>query len=260
MLNCSLTTNQIPLFLHHGARVTELNANIKYYCEAAEISNIGKTESIYYYNIQNNNYHAIFMKAGSKIDKITGGSYIACDQRELDEPNFPMQAQGSALYVTEGFNSSATYYPNVIVPQAEVGLISGGVFKSNGSYPVEIKGRVDSITGGFFGRIEGCYAGRNTMYFNPTIALYAKEGSGIGSISGGTFVSGYNPSRADPLNNMIAVRPVGSGSMTYPSLAEYLADGYTTVLDEQASFNVTTSRTAEPIVIPCSAYRVVANS
>ena len=259
IINCSITSNQVPLRLHHGAIVKELNANIMYYCENAEKVSEGKSTNVNIYNVQNNNNHCIHLMAGSKIEKITGGSYICCDQRELDDPYFPMQNQGSALYVTEGFRASATYYPQVYVPRAEVGEISGGVFKSNGAYPVEIKGYVEKISGGLFYRIEGTYAGRNTMYFNPTIVVsHPDDNAGIGCITGGTFIGGSNPNRPDGLNNIIAQRPKGgSGSMTYPSLANYLGEGYTAHLNESLSYDVTTSRTTDPIVIRCYAYDVL---
>ena len=237
MVNCSLKANQIPLYLGHGAYVTELNANLEYHVGSVEETAVGKGANIYEMNIQNSDgYCALYVDSGSKVDKITGGSYIAYDQRVLDRNTgkTTMGFFGNGLYslrVSDVVNPSTQYYPNVHLPKGEIGEISGGQFKATSSNgPVNyIWGYIGKISGGLFAYYEGTWVNRNNQYINPPLKFYST--SCIDHICGGTFVSGCSKSRPDnPLINLVWFQSPSS----FPDLSTIVDEGYEVVANHSA--------------------------
>jgi len=262
MVNCNLNTNQVGLYLSHNAIVTELNANIRSYIEETAISSIdkltGNTSTISYANIQDNNIHAIQMWFGSRIENISGGSYIFDDQR-VNEAGLPMKIipnPGCALHMTSGYTSY--YYPGIqnTMPETKVVKISGGRFSTTGQYTIVVNGKIDEISGGVFTRNKEMFAGYKQP-IRPTIRLQSGADS-LGTVTGGTFACGWGSTGDRLIAKYNAIEYPNGNTTVYPSLETFLADGYGIVENQEEKYDVDTGNTSygENGIVHCLAYDV----
>ncbi len=154
------------IVLEDNAKITELNAKVTAYCDRKTAFDA----------------NAILLKSGNaRIDLISGGEYVSTYTKEM------IDSYGEGTYAYYHI------YPiNICAANASIGEISGGTFLGmsyggNGSTVYVNEGKIEKISGGYFGFNK--YTFRNDP--DELIFINTANGASIDAITGGTFEAGY---------------------------------------------------------------------